>query len=99
METYTGSPTHAFKNLSSVILLMFLVITTGSPGAQSIPVLKSTMPGSWEGGWFGSPAVYDLDGDGTQEIIAPRHGVLYVWNGAKDSLLWRAVAGKDGVTG
>ena len=26
-------------------------------------------------GWFSSPAVYDLDGDGTKEIVAPFYDV------------------------
>ena len=61
----------------------------------SLPVLKTTLPASWDESWFGAPAVYDLDGDGKMEIIAARHSVLCVWN-SQDSLVWRAVAGQPG---
>ncbi|MDB5102478.1 MAG: hypothetical protein JWP91_167 [Fibrobacteres bacterium] len=69
----------------------------GLSGAEgvSLPVLKTTLPASWDESWFGSPVVYDLDGDGANEIIAARHSVLYVWN-SKDSLAWRAAVGSNG---
>lgn len=63
--------------------------------AVSQPVLKATLPASWDESWFGSPVAYDLDGDGAMEIIAARGSVLYVWN-AKGELAWRAAVGKDG---
>ena len=67
----------------------------GSTTVQA-PVLAGTFPGSWDENWYGSPAVYDLDGDGGLEIIAGRHSVLYVYSAAGD-LLWRAAWGEDGV--
>jgi len=30
-------------------------------------------------GWFSSPAVFDLDGDGTKEIIAPFYDIA-IWD-------------------
>lgn len=63
--------------------------------AQSLPVLKATLPASWDESWFGSPAVFDLEGDGPKEIIAARHSLLIVWR-ASGELAWRAVAGSDG---
>jgi hypothetical protein len=60
----------------------------------SAPTLRLTLPASWDENWFGSPAVFDLDGDGHQEIIAGRHSVLYVWSSA-GSLLWRAPVGES----
>jgi hypothetical protein len=45
----------------------------------------------WEEGWLASPAVAYLEGDGANEIIVPREGVLDVWN-ADGSLKWRFVA-------
>jgi hypothetical protein len=74
------------------------LLALGSPRAEgvSLPVLKTTLPASWDESWFGSPAVFDLDGDGANEIIAARHGTLYVWD-AKGALKWRAAAGSNGV--
>jgi hypothetical protein len=68
----------------------------GAHGAVQAPVYVSTFPGSWDENWYGSPAVYDLDGDGAYEVIAGRHSVLYVYSAGGD-LLWRAAWGQDGV--
>jgi hypothetical protein len=67
------------------------------PGAVSEPVLRTTLPASWDENWFASPAVYDLDDDGKKEIIAARHSVLYVWN-ADGTLRWRAPVGMSAST-
>lgn len=61
----------------------------GSTGDVQLPVLRQTLPASWDENWFASPAVADLDGDGSLEIIAARHSVLYAWSG-DGTLLWRA---------
>ena len=45
------------------------------------PTLSLTLADRWEEGWLASPAVVDLDGDGTYEIVAARDGVLIAWNG------------------
>jgi len=58
------------------------------------PVLRMTLPASWDEDWFASPVVYDLDGDEQMEIIAGRHSVLYVWN-ADGSLKWSAAVGEN----
>ena len=58
------------------------------------PALRATLPASWDENWLGSPAVYDLDGDGAMEIVAGRHSVLYVW-GADGALRWRAPVGES----
>lgn len=74
-----------------------LLSALGLPRAEgvSLPVLKTTLPASWDESWFGSPAVSDLDGDGANEIVAARHGTLYVWD-AQGDLKWRAAAGSNG---
>ena len=74
-----------------------VLFALGLPRAEgvSLPVLKATLPASWDESWFGSPAVWDLDGDGSNEIIAARHGTVYVWD-ADGALKWRAAAGSDG---
>ncbi len=63
-------------------------------GGPSAPILRMTLPASWDENWFGSPAVYDLDDDGHCEIIAGRHSVLYVWSSDGDSR-WRAPVGEN----
>lgn len=60
----------------------------------SAPVLRQTLPASWDENWFGSPAVFDLDRDGSCEIVAGRHSVLYVWR-RTGTLLWRAPVGES----
>lgn len=60
----------------------------------SAPVLRTTLPASWDENWFGSAAVYDLNNDGAMEIIAGRHSVLYVWDN-KGKKLWRAPVGEN----
>lgn len=58
------------------------------------PVLRKTLPASWDENWFASPSVFDIDRDGKPEIIAGRHSVLYVWN-SSGTLLWRAPVGES----
>ena len=58
------------------------------------PVLRMNLPGSWDEDWFASPAVYDLDGDGSMEIVAGRHSVIYVWNHT-GTLRWSAPVGEN----
>ncbi|MBN1758299.1 MAG: VCBS repeat-containing protein, partial [Chitinispirillaceae bacterium] len=74
-----------------------LITVDTQPGNVAAPVLRSTLPASWDENWFASPAVYDLDGDGDNEIIAARHSVLYVWN-TDGTLRWRAPVGMDAST-
>lgn len=44
------------------------------------PTLIRTLFDRWHEGWSGSPALVDLDGDDTVEIIVPRHDRLQVWH-------------------
>jgi len=44
-------------------------------------------------GWFSSPAIYDLDGDGTKEIVAPFYDIA-VWS-FDGTLLSRVAHGTD----
>jgi hypothetical protein len=68
--------------------------TLETPGGVAKPVLRKTLPGSWDENWFASPVVYDLDKDGKCEIIASRHSVLYVWKN-DGTLMWRAPVGEN----
>jgi len=62
------------------------------------PVLKWESAGcynSWcETGWYSSPAVADLDGDGEPEVIASAYSIV-VLNGATGALQWRVASGHD----
>ena len=50
---------------------------------------------SWcERGWYSSPAVFDLDGDGHPEVIGSAYSVV-VLNGETGELLWRVKSGHD----
>ncbi len=78
------------------ILLALLCLVAGSPKptvasphqAIGVPTLKWQRGGcysSWcETGWYSSPAVADLDGDGSQEVIAAAYSV-FVLDGATGS--------------
>ena len=51
----------------------------GSPTVTE-PQLLATLHDRWHEAWLGSPAVVDLDGDGTVEILVPRHDLLLGWH-------------------
>ena len=67
------------------------VTRAATPQAIQAPVLKWQNGGcysSWcETGWYSSPAVADLDGDGTMEVIGAAY-TLFVLNGEDGSLKW-----------
>jgi len=66
--------------------------------AVQAPVLKWKYGGcysSWcETGWYSSPAVADLDGNGTKEIIASAYSIVAM-KGTTGEVLWRVDSGKD----
>jgi hypothetical protein len=63
-----------------------------------MPVLKWANKGcysSWcETGWYSSPAVADLDGDGKMEVIGAAYSIFVV-DGATGELKWRVASGHD----
>jgi uncharacterized repeat protein (TIGR01451 family) len=66
------------------------VQTSGKPQAIQAPVLKWQHGGctSWcETGWYSSPAVADLDDDGTVEVIGGAY-TLFALNGEDGSIQW-----------
>jgi uncharacterized repeat protein (TIGR01451 family) len=69
-----------------------------SSQASIQPVLKWSRGGcysSWcETGWYSSPAVADLDGDGNAEVIGASYS-LVVLDGRTGALRWRAKSGHD----
>lgn len=92
------------RYLTAVLTLLFalgapvvapLTPTTHATPLASIaaPILKWQHGGcyrSWcETGWYSSPAVADLDGDGKPEVIGAAYS-LFVLNGEDGSLQWSA---------
>lgn len=79
-----------------ILMIAGLFQMTGNVEAAPVaePTLRVTLPASWDENWFTSPAVFDLDGDGDNEIIASRHSVTYVWD-AEGALVWRAPVGEN----
>jgi hypothetical protein len=73
----------------TLLLAMLPTSTTAKPTSIQKPVLKWQNGGcysSWcETGWYSSPAVADLDGDGTMEVIASAYSVV-ILDGATGKL-------------
>jgi uncharacterized repeat protein (TIGR01451 family) len=98
--------TRHFINPSLLILVFLSIMGTGavprsqaaSPQAVLAPVLKWQLGGcyaSWcETGWYSSPAVADLDGDGSPEVIGSAYSIV-VLDGATGALEWRVASGHD----
>jgi uncharacterized repeat protein (TIGR01451 family) len=67
-------------------------------GGIEAPVLKWQHAGcysSWcETGWYSSPAVADLDGDGSMEVIASAY-TIFILDGATGGLEWHMASGHD----
>jgi hypothetical protein len=64
----------------------------GGSATVAAPEVLVVLKDRWEEAWLGSPAVADLDMDGTSEIVVPRANVLEAW--APDGALkWRFEAG------
>lgn len=52
----------------------------GGSDAVAEPTLQTSLSDQWHEGWLASPAAADLDGDGTTELVAARHGRIVVWH-------------------
>jgi uncharacterized repeat protein (TIGR01451 family) len=79
------------------MLLLLILLLIAAPGGRTAPafqapVLKWQRGGctSWcETGWYSSPAVADLDGDGQAEVVGAAYSV-FVLNGATGATEWRS---------
>lgn len=73
-----------------------LVGFSAAAAAVNAPVLKWQRGGCTGGGcqtgWYSSPAVADIDGDGTPEVLWGAYDLVAL-NGADGSLQWRAPSG------
>ncbi len=99
-----GQMTKEVQGVSGMIALYVavLLILAGIPGTSestvNAPVLKWQHGGcfsSWcETGWYSSPVVTDLDGDGNAEVIASAYSIA-VLDGRTGILKWRVKSGHD----
>ena len=95
-----NSTTQRYIALIVCALLLLPASATGAAGGSGIaaPVLKWQHGGcynSWcETGWYSSPAVADLNGDGAIEVIASAYSVITL-NGTTGELIWRVKSGHD----
>lgn len=60
----------------------------GGSSTVAAPSLVYTLADRWQEAWLGSPSVADLDGDGTIEIVVPRHELLLAWH-VDGTVAWR----------
>ena len=100
-ETAIMSKIWRIPSLLLVLPLVFLGGASGGApvqGAIQAPVLKWQHGGcyaSWcETGWYASPAVADLDRDGSPEVIASAYSIV-ILDGATGTLEWRVKSGHD----
>lgn len=87
--------------LSKACIVVLVVLLGGSESAADVlsaPILKWQCGGcysSWcETGWYSSPAVADLDGDGAMEVIGSAYSIV-VLDGATGTFMWRMKSGHD----
>lgn len=95
------------RYLLLAVILIGLTLMTGihestvraAPAEQiGTPTLEWAYGGcyaSWcETGWYSSPAVADLDGNGTMEVVGSPYSIVAL-DGETGTLLWRAKSGHD----
>lgn len=64
--------------------------TGSAPHASAmLPTLRATLFDRYQEAWLGSPAVVDLDGDGTNEILVARDELLLGWH-LDNTIVFRA---------
>jgi len=83
--------------IMGISLSCFAVFPASSSGFDA-PQIQWSYGGcftSWcETGWYSSPAVADLDGNGTREVLASAYSIVNL-DGASGALNWRVASGHD----
>jgi len=100
-------PSQIYTKVFGLLAIIFLVFppffvpsrsVRAEPDAIQTPVLKWQRGGcysSWcETGWYSSPAVADLDGDGQVEVVGSGYSIVSL-NGSNGALEWRLYSGHD----
>lgn len=85
-----------FPSLRAIVCALAVVVPTTAPAVVNTPVLKWQQGGCGsfcQTGWYSSPAVKDLDGDGTPEVIWGSYDVV-VLNGATGATRARGTNGQ-----
>ncbi|MGW8226909.1 MAG: FG-GAP repeat domain-containing protein, partial [Anaerolineales bacterium] len=85
-------------NAGETTLYLPLIQHSAGPGGIAAPQLKWQRGGcyaSWcETGWYSSPAVADLNGDGQNEVIGSAYSIVAL-DGKTGNLLWKVASGHD----
>jgi hypothetical protein len=66
----------------------------GGGATVAAPELIAELGDEWHEAWLASPAVADLDGDGTPEIVAARHGRVLGWHADGSVVFKQDVGGR-----
>ncbi|MEW6364667.1 MAG: FG-GAP-like repeat-containing protein [Acidobacteriota bacterium] len=83
--------------LAAIFILIAALSCTAAYGQLGAPTLKWQKAGctSWcQTGWYASPAVADIDGDGAQEIVWSAYSIWAV-DGATGAVEWKVASGHD----
>jgi hypothetical protein len=98
VESSTTSDANAVGALASSQYLLYLPTVFKTTPPIQAPVLKWQHAGcysSWcETGWYSSPAVADLEGDGDIEVVGSTYSI-FVFDGPTGNLEWRVKSGHD----
>lgn len=89
---------HRRRYLCLLPVIAIAALPAGARAQVAAPVLKwqhgGCHPSSCETGWYSSPAVADLDGDGAPEVVASAYSIVRL-DGATGALEWRVASGHD----
>ena len=89
------SPTMTIMKRRLALFALVLAANAAHAAVQA-PVLKWAYGGcftSWcQTGWYSSPAVVDVDGDGVLDIVSGSYDVVAL-KGTDGTLLWRGASG------